>query len=78
VCRHLYLDLDLSLNLRLYPVLDRTPFQKPFEKPNPSSFRLLFGFRNRSLSVRVGIAPRPKTLLVRAQDIGNRLLSGRR
>ena len=58
-----YLDLDLSLNLRLYPVLNRAPFQKPFEKPNPSSFRSLFGFRNRSLCVRVGIAPCPKTLL---------------
>ena len=62
-----YLNLNLNLNLVLYPALNRAPFQKsfqkPFEKPNPSSFRSLFGFRNRSLSVRVGIAPRPKTLL---------------
>jgi hypothetical protein len=37
-------------------------FQKPFEKPNPSSFHSLFGFRNRSLSVQAGVAPCPKTL----------------
>jgi hypothetical protein len=59
----LYLNLNLSLNLVLYPALDRAPFQKPFEKPNPSSLRSLSGFRNRSLSVRVGVAPCSKTLL---------------
>jgi hypothetical protein len=59
----LFLDLDLDLNLNLYLNLNLFLFQKPFEKPNPSSLRSLSGFRNRSLSVRVGIAPRPKTLL---------------
>ena len=35
----LLLDLDLDLNLSLYLNLNLFLFQKPFEKPNPSSFR---------------------------------------
>jgi hypothetical protein len=53
---YLYLYLYLILNLNLFL------FQKPFEKPNPSSVRSLSGFRNRSFSVRIGIAPGPMTL----------------
>jgi hypothetical protein len=34
----LYLDLDLNLNSRLYPSLNRASLQKPLEKPNPALF----------------------------------------
>ena len=44
---HLCLNLDLNLNLNLgpYPALNRAPFQKPLEKPNPALFGWLYGFR---------------------------------
>ena len=60
---NLNLNLALNLNLNLSPNLNLNLFlfQKPFQKPNPSSFRSLSGFRNRSLSVQIGVAQCPKT-----------------
>ena len=44
---HLCLNLDLNLNLNIgpYPALNRAPFQKPLEKPNPALFGWLYGFK---------------------------------
>ena len=41
----LNLDLNLNLNLGPYPALNRAPFQKPLEKPNPALFGWLYGFK---------------------------------
>jgi len=56
-----YLDLNLNLNLPSYPALNRASFQKPFEKPNPALFPLLYGLKYRSLYDLVNLAPYRET-----------------
>ena len=59
--RHLYPDLNLNLDLRLYPALTRALFQKPFEKPNPALFRRFYGLKYRSLFSLVNLAAYRRT-----------------
>ena len=51
------LDLDLNLNLALYPTQYQSPYRKPFGKPNPALFRRLYGVENRTLFACVNLAP---------------------
>jgi len=61
VRRQLYLDLDLNLNSRLYPALNRASFQKPFVKPYPALLRWPYGLKYRSLYDLVNPAPYRET-----------------
>ena len=42
---HLYGDLCRDPCHKPYPALNRAPFQKPLEKPNPALFGWLYGFK---------------------------------
>jgi hypothetical protein len=61
VCLRLYLDLNLNLNSRLCPPLNRALFQKLLEKPNPALFPQLYGLKYRSLLDLANLAPYRET-----------------
>ena len=52
----LNLNLDLNLNLAQYPTLYLALYRKPVEKPNPSSFRTLYGYKYPALKGLVCLA----------------------